>query len=90
MKKRFIYTFLLLLAVILHAEARTPMRQWLVAMPDSVMPLLTKNNRMDFIDFYDAQMAAVVTNRMDGSSRMNRLTDDYVQIRYTGSTDVEM
>ena len=90
MKKRFIYAFLLLLAVILHAEARTPMRQWLVAMPDSVMPLLTKNNRMDFIDFYDAQMAAVVTNRMDGSSRMNRLTDDYVQIRYTGSTDVEM
>ncbi len=90
MKKRVTYILLLLLAVTLHAEARTPMRQWLVAMPDSVMPLLTKNNRMDFIDFYDAQMAAVVTNRMDGSSRMNRLTDDYVQIKYTESTDVEM
>jgi hypothetical protein len=66
------------------------MRQWLVAMPDSVMPLLTKNNRLDFIDFYDAQMAAVVTNRMDGSSRMNTLTDDFVQIKYTASTDVAM
>ena len=90
MKKRFIYTFLLLLAVILHAEARTPMRQWLVAMPDSVMPLLTKNNRMDFIDFYDAQMAAVVTNRMDGSSRMNRLTDDYVQMQVSEVSTLEM
>lgn len=90
MKKRIIYILLLLLAVTLHTEARTPMRQWLVAMPDSVMPLLTKNDRMDFIDFYDAQMVAVVTNRMDGSSRMDTLTDDYVQIKYTGSTDVEM
>ena len=73
-----------------QVSARTPLRHWLVAMPDSVMPLLTKNNRLDFIDFYDAQMAAVVTNRMDGSSRMNTLTDDFVQIEYTASTDVAM
>lgn len=90
MMKRIVYSLLLLLVALSQVSARTPMRQWLVSMPDSVMPLLTKNNRMDFIDFYDAQMAAVVTNRMDGSSRMNRLTDDYVQIRYTGATDVEM
>ena len=90
MMKRFIYIFLLMFVVLLHAESRTPMRQWLVAMPDSVMPLLTKNNRMDFIDFYDAQMAAVVTNRMDGSSCMDTLTGDFVQIKYTGATEVQM
>ena len=88
--KRIVYSLLLLFVALSQVSARTPMRQWLVSMPDSVMPLLTKNHRMDFIDFYDAQMAAVVTNRMDGSSRMNTLTDDFVQIKYTASTDVAM
>lgn len=88
--KRIVYSLLLLFVALSQVSARTPLRQWLVAMPDSVMPLLTKNNRLDFIDFYDAQMAAVVTNRMDGSSRMNTLTDDFVQIKYTASTDVAM
>lgn len=90
MMKRFVHILLLMFVVLLHAEARTPMRQWLVTMPDSVMPLLTKNNRMDFLDFYDAQMTAVVTNRMDGSSRMDTLTNDFVQIKYTGATKVQM
>ena len=66
------------------------MRGWLAAMPDSVMPLLTKNNRLDFIDFYDAKMEAVVTNRLEGKSSMTALTDDFVQISYTKSTDVAM
>jgi hypothetical protein len=66
------------------------MRGWLSAMPDSVMPLLTKNNRLDFIDFYDAKMEAVVTNRMSGKSRMHTLTNDFVQIEYTASADVSM
>ena len=90
MMKRIVYSLLLLLVALSQVSARTPMRQWLVSMPDSVMPLLTKNSRLDFIDFYDAKMEAVVTNRMDGSSRMNTLTDDFVQIRYTTSTDVAM
>ena len=72
------------------AVARTPMRQWLVSMPDSVMPLLTKNNRLDFVDFLDCGMEAVVTNRLDGKSRMTKLTGDYLHISYTGTSDVEM
>ena len=88
MMKRIVYTFLLL-AMSLHIAARTPMRNWLVTMPDSVMPLLTKNDRLDFIDFCDAKMAAVVTNRMEGKSRMDTLTVDFVHFAYTSSTEVE-
>ena len=54
------------------------------------MPLLSKNNRLDFIDFYDAKMEASVTNRLEGKSCMDVLTDDYVSIRYTKTTDVAM
>ena len=84
-------SFLFLLVVTIStAYARTPIRQWLTAMPDSVMPLLTKNNRLDFIDFKDSNMEAVVMNRLDGRSRMDTLTDDYLLINYTRSCDVAM
>ena len=90
MMRRSVYIFLLLFVAIFQASARTPMREWLVSMPDSVMPLLAKNDRLDFIDFCEAKMEAVVTNRLDGRSRMHTLTDDFVQISYTASTDVAM
>lgn len=90
MMNRLKYLFLLLLMAGAVAQARTPIRQWWVAMPDSVIPLLTKNNRLDFIDFLDSKMEAVVTNRLDGKSQMNVLTDDYLHISYTRTCDVAM
>ncbi len=90
MKNRLKYILLLLVTVMCNVQARTPMRQWFAAMPDSVMPLLTKNNRLDFIDFLDSKMEAIVTNRLDGKSRMATLTDDYLLINYTKSCDVAM
>lgn len=90
MMNRLKYLFLLLLMAGTVAQARTPIRQWWVAMPDSVMPLLTKNNRLDFIDFLDSKMEALVTNRLDGKSQMNVLTDDYLHISYTRTCDVAM
>lgn len=90
MKNRLKYILLLLVTVMCNVQARTPMRQWFAAMPDSVMPLLTKNNRLDFLDFLDSKMEAIVTNRLDGKSRMATLTDDYLLINYTKSCDVAM
>ena len=90
MMKRILYICLFLSAMLLQAEARTPMRNWLITMPDSVLPLLTKNNHLDFIDFFDAKMEGIVSNRMDGKSRMDTLTDDYVLVNYTKTTDVAM
>lgn len=70
--------------------AQTSIRQWFTTMPDSIMPLLTKNDRLDFIDFIDSRMNAVVTNRLDGKSRMTELTDDYIHIEYTPINDITM
>lgn len=66
------------------------MREWLVSMPDSVIPLLVKNRRLDLIDFYDARMEATVTNLLDGKSHLKTLTDDFVELSYTGASDVTM
>lgn len=88
--KHKLFVLILLAIVSAVAPARTPIRQWFAAMPDSVMPLLTKNNRLDFMDFIDCQMAAVVTNRLEGKSEMKALTDDYLCLEYTKSSHVEM
>lgn len=87
---RIVSICLLLLAMLCPVEAQSLMRDWLIAMPDSVMPLLTKNNRLDFVDFHDCGMEAKVANLLDGKSSMDTLTDDYVHINYTKTTTVDM
>ncbi len=58
--------------------------------PDSLMPSLSLNNRLDFIDFLDSNMKAVVRNLLGGQSEMTVLTDDSLSIRVSESLRVDM
>ena len=59
-------------------------------MPDSLMPYLTTNNRLDFIDFIDSDMKAEVANMTGGVSEMTALTDDSLSIRMSDGLRVDM
>ena len=59
-------------------------------MPDSLMPYLTPNNRLDFVDFIDSNMKAEVTNLTGGVSEMTALTDDSLSIRMSDALRVDM
>jgi hypothetical protein len=59
-------------------------------MPDSILPTLTRNNRLDMIDFMDARMQAEITNKLDGKSEMKTLTSDSLLLRMSASTDVTL
>ena len=59
-------------------------------MPVSVMPYLSENNRLDFIDFIDSDMKAIVKNRLGGSSEMVSLTDSTLSIRMSSSLQVDL
>lgn len=59
-------------------------------MPDSLMPYLTANNRLDFIDFLDSNMKAEVSNKTGGTSEMTALTDDSLSIRMSEALRVDM
>lgn len=50
-------------------------------MPDSIIPYLTKNNRLDLVDFMEAGMKAEVTNRFDGTSTLSDLTDKKLTLK---------
>lgn len=86
--KKIVLAFLICLSP-LTAQAQT-MREVFAAMPDSLQALLSKNNRMDMVDFLDSHMEAKVTNRLDGSSRMDTLTADYLRISLARNTVLEM
>lgn len=80
MRKMMIICLLLATSLTAYAEDRT-LRELFVEMPDSLLPYLSRNNRLDFIDFIDSGMKAEVTNSLDGKSQMLSLSDDSLLIQ---------
>lgn len=58
--------------------------------PDSIFPYLTRNNRLDMIDFRESSMKAEVANVLEGKSVLDTLTADYLHLTLNASTIVEM
>lgn len=66
------------------------MKSLFVALPDSLSPLLTEVNRADFGDFLASNMKAEVRNRLGNTSEMLKMTDDYLKLKLTEVSTVEM
>ena len=89
MNRILLSLFFILYLFSVSASAQT-VREAFKAMPDSLMPYLTANNRLDLMDFMDAKMKAVVTNLLDGQTEMTFLSDDSLSIRMSDALTVEM
>ena len=80
-----------LLSVVLCAPAQhLTIRDVFKSMPDSLMPYLSNNNRLDFIDFMDSNMKAEVKNQFGGNSIMTALTEDSLSIHMNHAMRVDM
>ncbi len=82
--------FLLLLAQCSMLNAQTRIRDVYAEAPDSIFPLLTKNNRLDQIDFRENNMQAVVKNKYDDHVELLVLTDQYLKLQLSERCLVEM
>ena len=82
--------FFLIFLLSLQGASAQRMRDVFASMPDSVLEVMTKNNRLDCIDFIENNMEARVRNRFDGFSELNTLTEDYLNLNLTSSCLVEM
>lgn len=88
---RKIVYILMFLAFAASAQTNAQqMRTIFTEMPDSIIPLLTHSNRADCVDFLDAKMKARVTNRLDGQSELLQLTPDYLKMKLTKHTQLQM
>lgn len=59
-------------------------------MPDSLVPYLTQNNRLDFLDFLDSNMKAEVKNRLGGTSEMTGLSADSLSISMSSTLRTDL
>ncbi len=75
---------------IVCAAAQPMMRDVFAAMPDSVLPMVTKNNRLDCIDFIENNMEAKVRNVLDEWVTLEALTSDYARLRTSASSLLEL
>lgn len=91
MRRRYILIAFFAIAGVMQAAAQElHIREVFKAMPDSVLPYITANNRLDFIDFIDSHMEANVTNALGGQSQMEQLTDHYLRIKLSPASTVEL
>ncbi|MBO4551032.1 MAG: DUF3256 family protein [Bacteroidaceae bacterium] len=75
---------------ILSSNAQVLIRDIYAEAPDSIFPLLTKNNRLDQIDFRENNMQAIVKNKFDARSELMVLTERYLKLKLSERCVVEM
>ncbi|MBQ9363932.1 MAG: DUF3256 family protein [Bacteroidaceae bacterium] len=87
---RIIIAFSLLLSSFhISLQAQT-MRDVIKQMPDTILPLLTHGNLLDFPDFLESGMKAEITNKLGGVSEMLIITDDFTAIQLSKSSSVQL
>ena len=86
---RFLF-ILSFLNFFMPSNAQTHIRDIYAAAPDSIFPLLTKNNRLDQIDFRENNMQAVVKNKFENHVELLVLTEKYLQLQLSERCVVEM
>ena len=90
MYRRFILLCLALLVWSLTVSAQSTMREAFQQAPQSLMPYLTENDRLDLIDFLDSGMKAEVTNQLGGKSELLRLTDRFLSLNLSQGLSMKM
>lgn len=71
-------------------QAQVRMDDVFRSMPDSLVPYLSENNRLDLIDFKNANMKAEVRNSQEGRSELVTLNDHYLDIALNAAHRMEL
>lgn len=72
-----------------HCYAKTVRQLWL-GMPQSVVPYLDANMRMQCADFYDMHSGTSTDNQLGGKTRIDTLTTEYLSATLSDASDIQM
>lgn len=79
------------LACLFSGQARAQsMDSVLVSVPESELPLLERNPRLDMLDLYNSKMEAKGENIFGGASYLTEKDDNYLRIRLTDVSEWEL
>ena len=80
----------MILAIMATAGRAADLRTLFISMPDSIVPTLTKSDRMDFLDYMDSGMKARVRNKLGGESVMTQFEENKLSIQTSQSGRMDM
>ena len=66
------------------------LRTLFIGMPDSIIPTLTRSDRLDFLDYMDSGMKARVRNKLGGESVMTLFEENMLSIQTSRSGRMDM
>ena len=89
MMKKLLF-ILLLIGSVANLSAQDVIKEFFLNAPVSITPLLSDVNKADFIDFLESGMKAKVKNRFGESVEMTKLTADFLQIKMSDRSELEM
>ena len=90
MIKKLLCTGMLAVASMAVMADSDVLRTLFAEMPDTIIPYLTRNNRLDLMDFMDSNMKAEVTNALGGKSQMTKLTSDTISVQLTEASKIDL
>ena len=90
--KKYILTLLTgtLCSTLVAQTPQTKMRDIFAQAPDSIFAMLSHNNKLDLIDFAEANMEARVRNILDEDVILEQLTEDYMSLWIAKDCNVEI
>ena len=88
MKRILIFSvFVVAVAAVCPAQK---MSEAFASAPYDVLPLMTRNNRLDCIDFIENNMEARVKDKFDNDVVLEEMTADYLRLVTSGVSSLEM
>lgn len=87
MKKKIL--LLLSLAAALQLQAKSMVELW-NAMPDSVIPYIDRNHRLEMTEFIGMGLSGDVDNGLQGKSKMDTITADYIRLTLNESMVMQL
>lgn len=65
-------------------------RRAFVELPATTLDLLSRSNRLDMLDYYDVDSILRVSNRMEGLSELVKVTPDFIEVRVTPVSTMQL
>lgn len=86
--KRILLIISFLVSFVIQSHSQT-MSEMMRTMPDTIISLLSKNDRLDFVDYSLSGECPDISNMLGGKSKMNKLTSDYAEITLTPTSTIQ-
>lgn len=81
---------LALIALVTTSIGAQTMRQIWMDMPDEMVPYLNQSNRTELADYVDMKVDAAIRNKLEDTTRIERLTPEYIRVKLNASHRLEM